>query len=165
MHAGRHRRVFLSLLFNRRVRRGKIDGSANGTRRERELLLKRVLIGLIRSHEHTSDRAKDPKLKSHYYRLSKDRAWDEVTSILKKMKGYKVLHEVQNVGEIVMEKKTSVGRTMDITIQIVGTSPGNTAVDIYSASRGSLGDLGANYRIIQEIYSVLDRKLASYKTS
>lgn len=88
-----------------------------------------------------------------------------MTSILKKMKGYKVLHEVQNVGEIVMEKKTSVGRTMDITIQVVGTSPGNTAVDIYSASRGSLGDLGANYRIIQEIYSVLDRKLASYKTS
>lgn len=81
------------------------------------------------------------------------------------MKGYKVLHEVQNVGEIVMEKKTAVGRTMDITIQVVGTSPGSTAVDIYSASRGSLGDLGANYRIIQEIYSVLDRKLASYKTS
>lgn len=128
-------------------------------------MLKRVLIGLIRSHEHTSDRAKDPKLKSHYYRLSKDRAWDEVTSTLKKMKGYKVLHEVQNVGEIVMEKRTSVGRTMDITIQIVGTSPGSTAVDIYSASRGSLGDLGANYRIIQEIYSVLDRKLAAYKTS
>lgn len=128
-------------------------------------MLKRVLIGLIRSHEHTSDRAKDPKLKSHYYRLSKDRAWEEVSSILKKMKGYKVLHEVQNVGEIVMEKKTTVGRTMDITIQVVGTSPGSTAVDIYSASRGSLGDLGANYRIIQEIYSVLDRKLASYKTS
>ncbi len=81
------------------------------------------------------------------------------------MKGYKVLHEVQNVGEIVMEKKTAVGRTMDIKIQVVGTSPGSTAVDIYSASRGSLGDLGANYRIIQEIYSVLDRKLASYKTS
>lgn len=128
-------------------------------------MLKRVLIGIIRSHEHTSDRAKDPKLKSHYYRLTKDRAWEEVTSILKKMKGYKVLHEVQNVGEIVMEKKTSLGRTMDITIQIVGTSPGSTAVDIYSASRGSLGDLGANYRIIQEIYSVLDRKLAAYKTT
>ena len=124
-----------------------------------------MLIGIIRSHEHTSDRAKDPKLKSHYYRLSKDRAWDEVSSILKKMKGYKVLHEVQNVGEIVMEKKTMTGRTMDITIQVVGTSPGSTAVDIYSASRGSLGDFGANYRIIQDIYGVLDRKLASYKTS
>ncbi|RKP54302.1 DUF1499 domain-containing protein [Cohnella endophytica] len=126
--------------------------------------MKRLLIGLIRSHEHTSDKAKDPKLKSHYYRLSKDRAWDEVTSILKKMKGYKVLHEVQTVGEIVMEKKSMSGRTMDITIQVVGTSPGNSAVDIYSASRGSLGDLGSNYRNIQEIYGVLDKKLSSYRT-
>lgn len=128
-------------------------------------MLKRVLVGLIRSHENTSDRAKDPKLKSHYYRLSKDRAWDEVSSILKKMKGYRVLHEVQNIGEIIMEKKTATGRTMDITIQIVNISPVNSAVDIYSASRGSLGDLGSNYRTIQEIYEALDRKLSAYKTT
>jgi hypothetical protein len=127
------------------------------------LLLKRVLIGLIRSHEHTGDKAKDPKLKSHYYRLSRERAWDEITSILKKMQGYRVLHEVQTVGEIVMEKRTLAGRTMDITVQLVHTSPTTTAVDIYSASRGSFGDLGSNYRVIMEIYGVLDRKLASYK--
>jgi len=163
MHVGRQGRVlFLIVGFNPRAGRGKIECSAKGTRRERERL-KRVLIGLIRSHEHTSDKAKDPKLKSHYYRLSKDRAWEEVSSILKKMKGYKVLHEVQTVGEIVMEKKSMAGRTMDITIQVVGTGPGSSAVDIYSASRGSLGDLGANYRIIQEIYGVLDRKLSAFK--
>ncbi|MFC5405697.1 DUF1499 domain-containing protein [Cohnella soli] len=130
---------------------------------EGERELKRFLIGLIRSHEHTSDKAKDPKLKSHYYRLSKDRAWEEVGNILKKMKGYKVLHEVQNVGEIVVEKKSMSGRTMDITIQVVGTGPITTAVDIYSASRGSLGDLGANYRNIQELYAVFDKKLSAYK--
>jgi len=126
-------------------------------------LLKRVLIGLLRSHEHTGDKAKDPKLKSHYYRLSRDRAFEEVTSVLKKMQGFKVLHEVPNIGEVVLEKRTALGRTMDITLQIVGTSPGVSAVDIYSASRGSLGDLGSNYRVIQEIYSVLDRKLSSYR--
>jgi Protein of unknown function (DUF1499). len=126
-------------------------------------LLKRLLIGLFRSQEHTGDKAKDPKLKSHYYRMPKDKAWDEVLSILKKMQGYKILHEVPNIGEIVMEKRTMSGRTMDITIQIVGTGPGRSAVDIYSASRGSLGDLGANYRVIQEIYGVLDKKLSAYK--
>lgn len=126
-------------------------------------MLKRVLVGLIRSQEHTGDKAKDPKLKSHYYRLSKDRAFEEVASVLKKMQGYKVLHEVPNIGELVLEKRTMAGRTMDITVQIVGTGPGNSAVDIYSASRGSLGDLGANYRVIQEIYGVLDKKLSNYK--
>ncbi|TJY41384.1 DUF1499 domain-containing protein [Cohnella pontilimi] len=126
-------------------------------------MLKRVLVGLLRSHEHTGDKAKDPKLKSHYYRLSKDRTFEEVGSILKKMQGYRVLHELETIGEIVMEKRTISGRTMDITVQIVGTSPGASAVDIYSASRGSLGDLGSNYRVIQEIYGVLDRKLANYR--
>lgn len=126
-------------------------------------MLKRVLIGLIRSHEHTGDKAKDPKLKSHNYRLSKDRAFEEIGSILKKMQGYKVLHEVPTIGEIVMEKRTMSGRTMDITIQIVNASPGTAAVDIYSASRGSFGDFGSNYRVIQEIYAVLDKKLSSYR--
>jgi hypothetical protein len=126
-------------------------------------LLKRVLIGIFRSHELTGEKAKDPKLKSHHYRMPKDRAWEEITSTLKKMQGYRVLHEVQTVGEIVMQKRSLSGRTMDITVQVVGTGPGTTAVDIYSASRGSMGDLGANYRVIQEIFSVLDRKLSSYK--
>jgi hypothetical protein len=126
-------------------------------------VLKRVLIGLIRSHEATGEKAKDPNLKSHHYRLPKDRAWEEISSVLKKMRGYRVLHEVPSVGEIVMQKRTALGRTMDITVQVIGTGVSTTAVDIYSASRGGLGDLGANYRVIQEIYGALDRKLSAYK--
>jgi len=122
-----------------------------------------MLIGLFRSQEHTGDKAKDPKLKSHYYRLSKDKAFEEVVSTLKKMQGYRILHEVPTIGEIVMVKRSMAGRTMDITVQVVGTGPVTSAVDIYSASRGSLGDLGANYRVIQEIYAVLDKKLSSYR--
>lgn len=126
-------------------------------------MLKRTLIGLIRSHEQTGERAKDPALKTKYYRLSKEKAWEEVVSVLKKMNGYKVLHEVPNVGEIVAERKTVTGRVQDITLTVFDLGPSKTAVDIYSASRGSLGDFGANYRTILEIYGQLDRKLASYK--
>lgn len=128
-------------------------------------MLKRTLIGLLRSHEQTGDRAKDPLLKSHFYKLSKDKAWEEVISTLKKMQGYKVLHEVQSVGEIVMEKRTKLGRTMDITVSVISVNPLTSAVDIYSASRGSLGDLGSNYRVIMDVYRTLDKKLAQYKTN
>ncbi|GFN30236.1 DUF1499 domain-containing protein [Paenibacillus xylaniclasticus] len=128
-------------------------------------MLKRTLIGLIRSQESTGDRAKDPLLKSHYYTLSKEQAWDEVLSTLKKIQGYKVIHEVPNVGEIVLEKRTVTGRTMDITVSVIGVNAWTSAVDIYSASRGSLGDLGANYRVILAIYRILDKKLAAYKTT
>lgn len=127
--------------------------------------MKRTLIGLLRSQEQTGDRAKDPKLKSHFYKLSKDKAWEEVISTLKKMQGYKVLHEVQSVGEIVLEKRTAFGRTMDITVSVISVNPLQSAVDIYSASRGSLGDLGSNYRVILELYRALDKKLAAFKVN
>lgn len=129
------------------------------------MLLKRTLIGLLRGHEQTGDRAKDPMLKSHFYKLSKDKAWEEVISTLKKMQGYKVLHEVQSVGEIVLEKRTAFGRTMDITVSVISVNPLQSAVDIYSASRGSLGDLGSNYRVIMDLYRTLDKKLAAFKVN
>jgi hypothetical protein len=126
-------------------------------------LLKRTLIGLIRSHETTGEKAKDPALKTRYYKLSMDEVWDEVTNMFKKMNGYKLLHEVRNVGEIVVERKTVTGRTQDITLTLFGINPLKTAIDIYSASRGSLGDLGSNYRTILEIYKQLDKRLAAHK--
>ncbi|RAV09489.1 DUF1499 domain-containing protein [Paenibacillus contaminans] len=128
-------------------------------------MLKRILIGLFRSFETTGDRAKDPALKTKFYKLSKDRTWEEVVTVLKKMNGYKILHEVPNVGEIVVEKKTVTGRKQDITLTIIPITPAKTAVDIYSASRGSLGDLGANYRTILEIYRTLERKLADHRST
>jgi uncharacterized protein (DUF1499 family) len=126
-------------------------------------LLKRTLIGLIRSFEQTGEKARDPLLKTKYYKLSKDELWDEVTAVLKKTPGYKLLHEVKNVGEIVAERRTMMGRTQDITITLFAINPMKSAIDIYSASRGSLGDLGSNYRTILDLYKQLDRKLASYK--
>ncbi|MNI51564.1 hypothetical protein D3C76_379470 [compost metagenome] len=127
--------------------------------------LKRTLTGIFRSQEGTSDRAKVPELKTRYYQLSKDKIWDEVTSTLKKIPGYKVIHEVPSVGEITLEKRSGFGRTMDITVSIVSTGPVRSAVDIYSATRGSLGDLGANYRNIMNLFSMLDKKLSKYKVS
>lgn len=126
-------------------------------------MLKRTLVGLLKSHEVTGEKAKDPNLKTRYYKISRDKAWEEVVSVLKKIPGFKLLHEVPNVGEIVGEKRTMTGRTQDITITLFAISPVKTAIDIYSASRGSLGDLGSNYRTILNIFKAIDRKLGQYK--
>jgi len=126
-------------------------------------LLKRNLTGIIRSHESTGEKARYKELKTRYYRLSKEQTWEEVVLVLKKMPGYKLLHEVKSVGEIVLEKKTVLGRVQDITLTLFAITPAKTAIDIYSASRGSFGDFGSNYRVILEIFKQLDRKLAAYK--
>lgn len=126
-------------------------------------MLKRILIGIVKSVEVTGEKAKDPNLKSRYFKLPKEQLMQEISSVLKKMRGYKVLYEAPNVGEIVVEKRTALGRIQDVTITVVGLSPVKSSVDIYSASRGSLGDLGSNYRTIVEIFGALDRALAAYK--
>lgn len=126
---------------------------------------KRTLTGIFRSQEGTSDRAKMPELKTRYYQLSKDKVWEDVSSTLKKIPGYKVLHEVPSVGEITLEKRSGFGRTMDITVSVISTGPVRTAVDIYSATRGSMGDLGANYRNIMQLLAILDKKFSAYKVS
>jgi aspartate-semialdehyde dehydrogenase len=126
-------------------------------------LLKRTLVGIIRSHEQTGEKARYNELKTRYYKLSKEKAWDHVLYALKNTSGYKVLHEVQNVGEIVVEKRTATGRTQDITITLFSINPVKTAIDIYSASRGSFGDLGSNYRTILEIYKIIDTAMSDYK--
>jgi hypothetical protein len=128
-------------------------------------LLKRTLIGIFRSHELTSDKASDPLLKTKYYKLSRDLLWDEVIAMIKKTPGYTLLHEVKNVGEIVVERKTMLGRTQDVTFTLFSINPMKSAIDIYSASRGSFGDFGSNYRTIIDIFNQLDRKLAKHKIS
>lgn len=126
-------------------------------------MLKRTLVGLIRSFEQTGEKASNPELKTRHYRLSREKLWDEVVAILKKKPGYKVLHEVKNVGEIVVEKRTVTGRVQDITLTVFALTPMQSAIDIYSASRGSFGDLGSNYRTILDLYKAIDQKLAQYK--
>lgn len=134
------------------------------TRGDSLLSLKRTLVGLIRSHEVTGDKARDPLLRTRYYKLPKDKLWDEVVSLLKKLPKYTLLHEVKNMGEIVLTKRTVTGRTLDITLTLLAVNPVKSAIDIYSASRGSLGDLGSNYRTIIDLFRLIDQKLASYKT-
>jgi uncharacterized protein (DUF1499 family) len=121
--------------------------------------LNKVIRFFFASTRATRENATDPTLKTHVYKLTFEETWKETLATLNKMPGYKVVHEEKPQGEILLEKRTKMGRVMDITVTLFSVSPVRTAVDIYSASRGTLGDLGANYRNIQTIYQELDRKM------
>jgi uncharacterized protein (DUF1499 family) len=121
--------------------------------------LNKYIRYLFGSQATTSEKAKTSDLKTRYYKQPIDEVWEEVMVTIQKMPGFKIVHEVKSVGEIIVEKKTPFGRVMDITITVISVNPVQTAIDIYSASRGSLGDLGSNYRNIQTIFQQLDRKL------
>jgi uncharacterized protein (DUF1499 family) len=121
--------------------------------------LNKFIRFLFGSTTTTREHAKDPLLKTHVYKHAFEEAWRETIATLNKMPGYKVVHEEKPQGEILLEKRTKTGRVMDVTVTLFAVSPVRTAVDIYSASRGSFGDLGANYRNILTIYQELDRKM------
>lgn len=124
---------------------------------------KRNLIGLIRSVEQTKDKSPDPVLRTRYYRLTKERAWDDIVETLKKLPNYNVLHAIPNVGEIVIQRKHITGRKQDITVTVVAMGPIKLAIDVYASARGALGDLGATYRSILDINKALDTKFSMQK--
>lgn len=126
-------------------------------------MLKRTLIGIFRSFESTGEKKADRNLRTRYYKLSRDKIWDELVGLINKKPGYKVLYEVKNVGEIVIEKRTKLGRKQDVTLTLFSINPLKTAIDIYSASRGSMGDLGSNYRTIIDLYNTFDQYFRDYK--
>jgi hypothetical protein len=127
-------------------------------------LIGRILKGIIQSSEETGDRKNDPWLKTRYYKATKDKVWTGVLSAVEKMDNTKIIHQSKSLGEISLTYK-GLMRNYDITITIVGLTPLNIAVDIYSALRGAGGDFGANYFHIVRLQKELDRELAAYRTN
>lgn len=126
-------------------------------------MFKRTLVGIFKSFEHTGENVKDPALKTKYYKLPREKVWAEVIAMLRQLNGYKLVHEMKNVGEIVAERKTPMGRKQDITFTLFAINPVRTAIDVYSASRGGMGDFGGNYRTILNLYKELDRRLNEHR--
>ncbi len=120
-------------------------------------MFKRIFKGLIRSHEQSDERAIDPVLKTRHYKVMKDKAWDEIMAVMNTLPGFHFCFEMKKSGELVYMKKTATGRIQDITLTVTKTGSIQTAVDIYSASRGIFGDLGSNYRVVRQIFQALDK--------
>lgn len=114
---------------------------------------------LFKSQSSSCENHVDVTLRTRTYRLSNKDTWVHVLNLLEKMPGIVVEHEERSMGEITIVTRTKLGRTMDVTITIMSDTPTRTAIDIYSASRGSRGDLGANERVIRLLFAEFDRRL------
>ncbi|MFK4998355.1 hypothetical protein ACI2OX_16650 [Bacillus sp. N9] len=66
----------------------------------------RILTGLWRNSTETSDRAKDPKLKTRYYKTSKRNMIEKITYIVNnKLNGWSLTHVDEERGEMLIEKE------------------------------------------------------------
>lgn len=125
--------------------------------------MRNLLRQILNSSATSSERARDPLLRSRLYKHKKQETLELVVATLKKMPGFKLLHVEEEVGEILLETRSVFGRPMDVTVTVFPDNPVRTFVDVYSASRWSFGDFGANRRVIIKLLSEFDRKLNAVK--
>ena len=103
-------------------------------------------------HFETSDNHHIETLRTHYYRVRKEEAFNASLEVLKKMKAV-IKSSDEERGEIICDASDFSG-----TISIIATSYTEVAVDInvmtYNFFPGTKGK-----RIIEEIYASLDKSI------
>jgi uncharacterized protein (DUF1499 family) len=132
-------------------------------RTQEAIMLKNFIRAILNSQATSSEKARDPLLRSRLYKHKKNETMEMVIATLQKMPGFKLLHVEEEVGEILLETRSVFGRPMDVTVTVIAENPIRTFVDVYSASRWSFGDFGANRRVIIKLFEQFDRKLNQVK--
>lgn len=125
--------------------------------------LTRTLTGLWKNREETGEKAKLPEMKTRYYKEKKDRMVETVRRVVNhKLPNWHVVHVSAERGEITIKKKQGLG-VSDIVVTVFHINPLRTAVDVSSAKRGSLGDLGSSYRNILAFFKALHTEIQPEK--
>lgn len=121
--------------------------------------LLRIVTGIWKSHDETDEQAKDPALRTRYYKANSDQLREQVLEVIQtQLPQWKVVHVDAERGEIMVEKDELFGRN-DITISIYKLSPSSSAIDVVSAKNGPLGDFGSCYRNILKFYACLHQQV------
>ncbi|MCJ8008271.1 hypothetical protein ACFFF5_11585 [Lederbergia wuyishanensis] len=117
----------------------------------------RILTGLWKNSTETSDRAKDPQLKTRYYKVSKRVLLEKIQYIISnKLPGWNLTHLDAERGELLIEKKGM--RRNQIVVTVLQVEPLRCSVDIVSAYEG-VGDLGLSYFTVLKFYEALNKEV------
>ncbi|HEY4553822.1 MAG TPA: hypothetical protein VIG80_11545 [Bacillaceae bacterium] len=123
----------------------------------------RIFWGLWRNYAETSEKSADPKLRTHYYKVGKTKMIEQIKHVLeRKLPGWNITHIDNERGEMLVEKKGML-RINQIVISVIQVEPFRSAVDVVSAYKGSLGDLGMSYFTIVKFFEALNKEIPPVK--
>lgn len=118
----------------------------------------RILVGLWRSYEETSEQPKHPELKTRYYRTNREKMIEYIKqTVNQKLPNWKIKKIDKDRGEIVLEKKGIASSVMVVTVYKINAV--KSAIDVYCSKEGSLGDFGLSYKNIMKFFSVLHTEI------
>jgi hypothetical protein len=111
--------------------------------------LKTKMTQMFSGHTETGEKHPDEQLKTRYYKTTKDKLMIQINSILRQQKGYEIVAESKERGEITVTVHGT--RTYFVVITVIMVRPFRTAVDIsVTAKRGI--DLGVAEKMILQLY-------------
>jgi uncharacterized protein (DUF1499 family) len=123
-------------------------------------LLRRAWRGLTRNVAETGADADDPRLVGRTYAIPFERVWQAALAIARKKRLWRITEEDDQEGLIRLEATTPIFRFVDdVTIHVTLDENAQTRVDMRSASRRGVGDLGKNPRRVGRFFRALDRAL------
>lgn len=109
------------------------------------------------NHSETSEKHWDPKLKSKYFKTTKDRGFDTVMAYFKKNPNCEVKASSQERGEITVNYKGK--RRAFVVATIIMVKPFRTSVDFSVTTEGGLFDLGFSHNLISTLYDDLKQEM------
>lgn len=119
----------------------------------------RVIVGLWRSYEGTSESPKYKELKTRYYKKSRDKLMEITKSTIEqKLPKWKISNIDMERGEMVLDIKKG-GTPLMMVITFYKLQGMQSAVDVYCSKDGFLGDFGNSYKSIVEFFSVLHTEI------
>ncbi len=118
-----------------------------------------LLRGLTSNSAQTDPAAADPRLRGRTYAIPFEQVWSAALALARRRRGWTVRHADDLDGVISAEARTALRFVDDVEIRIRLDENAQTRVDLSSASRVGVGDLGKNPRRIGKFLRALDREL------
>lgn len=105
------------------------------------------------NHAESSDNHWDGKLRTHYFKTTKDRAFVTVENYFKNRKGCTINSTSKTHGEIIIDYKGK--RRAFVVVTIIMVRPFRTAVDFSITTEGGMFDLGFSHNLIETFFNEL----------
>ena len=126
------------------------------------MAIKDTFDKFFNTHSETRDKHWDEQLQTHYFKTTKDRAFETVESYFRSKKGCEIIATSMERGEISVNFK---GRKRAFIIAtVIMVRPFRTAVDFSVTTESFLPfDLGYSHKLIPKLYDDLKKEMTFIK--
>lgn len=116
------------------------------------------------NHSETREKHWDPKLQTHYFKTTKDKAFKTVEDFFRSSSSYEIVAVSEEHGEISANFKG--GKKAFIIATVIMVKPFRTAIDFSVTTESVVPfDLGYSHKLIPKLYEKLKKELVFIESS